>query len=91
MEKYEKLEDIGTGSFGKVCKIKRLADEKILVWKEMNYGKMSEKARKQLMREIMILRELRHENIVKFMDKFKDEKTKRFYIVMEYCAGGDLA
>ena len=31
------------GSFGKVCKIKRKTDGKILVWKEMNYGKMGEK------------------------------------------------
>ena len=46
MEKYEKLEDIGTGSFGKVSKIRRLADEKVLVWKEMNYSKMSDKAKK---------------------------------------------
>ena len=39
----------------------------------------------------MILKDLRHENIVRFIDKFKDDTTKRFYIVMEYCAGGDLA
>ena len=43
VEKYEKLKDIGKGSFGKVSLIKRKADSKILVWKELNYGKMSEK------------------------------------------------
>ena len=31
------------GSFGMVSKIKRKSDGKILVWKELNYGKMSEK------------------------------------------------
>ena len=31
------------GSFGKVQKVKRLSDNKLLVWKEMNYGIMSEK------------------------------------------------
>ena len=31
------------GSFGKVQKIRRKADDRILVWKELNYGKMSEK------------------------------------------------
>ena len=30
-------------SFGVVSKIKRKSDGKILVWKELNYGKMSEK------------------------------------------------
>ena len=57
------------GSFGKVSKIKRLSDDKILVWKEMNYAKMSDRAKKQLMREILILKELCHENIVRFIDK----------------------
>jgi hypothetical protein len=31
------------GSFGKVQKVKRLSDGKHLVWKELNYGIMSEK------------------------------------------------
>jgi serine/threonine protein kinase len=31
------------GSFGVVSKIKRKQDGRILVWKELNYGKMSEK------------------------------------------------
>jgi NIMA (never in mitosis gene a)-related kinase len=43
MENYEKVQDIGKGSFGLVSKIKRKADGKVLVWKELNYGKMSEK------------------------------------------------
>ena len=43
MENYEKLQEIGKGSFGAVSKIKRKADGKVLVWKELNYGKMSEK------------------------------------------------
>lgn len=43
MELYEKLNDIGKGSFGTVSKIRRKSDGKILVWKEMNYSKMSEK------------------------------------------------
>ena len=43
MQNYEKICDIGKGSFGKVSKIKRVADGRILVWKELNYGRMSEK------------------------------------------------
>ena len=31
------------GSFGKVQKINRISDNKTLVWKEMNYGIMTEK------------------------------------------------
>ena len=42
-ENYEKVEDIGKGSFGVVTKIRRKSDGKFFVWKELNYGKMSEK------------------------------------------------
>lgn len=42
-EKYEKIKDIGKGSFGKVALIRRKADNRVLVWKELAYGKMSEK------------------------------------------------
>ena len=43
MENYDKIGTIGKGSFGIVCKIKRKSDGRVLVWKELNYGKMSEK------------------------------------------------
>lgn len=58
MENYEKLENIGKGCFGIVNKIRRKADGRILVWKELNYGKMSEKEKQQLVSEVNILREL---------------------------------
>ena len=43
MEGYEVVSTIGKGSFGTVAKIRRKADGKILVWKEINYSKMSER------------------------------------------------
>lgn len=43
MDNYEKLSDIGKGSFGVVSKIKRKSDGRVLVWKELNYGKMNDK------------------------------------------------
>ena len=42
-EKYEKVKDIGKGSFGRVSLIRRKKDNKTLVWKELDYGRMSEK------------------------------------------------
>ena len=41
--KYEVIKEIGKGSFGKVFQIRRTADGKVLVWKEINYGAMSER------------------------------------------------
>ena len=44
-----------------------------------------------MINEVNILRELKHENIVRCYDKIVDKKNTTLYIVMEYCSGGDLA
>lgn len=91
IDKYEKISDIGKGSFGTVARIKRKADGKVLVWKELNYGKMSEKEKSMIVSEVNILRELRHPNIVKYYDRIIDRESAKIYIIMEYCDGGDIA
>mmetsp|Transcript_5755 Transcript_5755/g.11104 ORF Transcript_5755/g.11104 Transcript_5755/m.11104 type:complete len:534 (+) Transcript_5755:149-1750(+) len=90
MDQYEKIETIGSGAFGKVCKIRRKSDNKILVWKELNYGAMNEQEKQQLVSEVNILRELRNPFIVRYYDRIVDKKNTRLYIVMEHCPGGDL-
>lgn len=74
-----------------MVKVRRIADGKILVWKELDYGKMTEKEKQQLVSEVNILRELKHPNITRYYDRVIDKEQARLYIVMEYCAGGDLA
>jgi len=89
-DRYTVLEEIGQGSFGSVCKIQR-TDGKIFVWKEISYGRMSEREKHQLVSEVNILRDLRHPNIVRFYDRIIDKQKARIYIVMEFCEYGDLA
>lgn len=79
------------GSFGAVSKIKRKSDGKILVWKELNYGKMSEKEKQQLVSEVNILRELKHPNIVRYYDRIIDKESAKIFIIMEFCEKGDMA
>ena len=43
------------------------------------------------MAEIAILRQIRHPNIVRYQDSFKDANAGVLNIVMEYASGGDLA
>ena len=62
-----------------------------MVWKKINYGQLREREIQQLINEFNILRELRHENIVRCYDKIIDKKNTTLYIVQEYCKGGDLA
>ncbi len=90
MENYEKISDIGKGSFGTVSKVKRKSDGKVLVWKEMNYGKMNEKERQQIVTEVNVLKDLNHPNIVKYYDRIVDKENLRIYIIMEFCEKGDL-
>ena len=90
MENYEVIGMIGKGNFGTISKIRRIADKKILVWKELNYGLMSDKEKQQIVSEVNILRELRHPNIIRYYDRIIDKKLQKIYIIMEYCQNGDL-
>ena len=77
MDKYENLNIIGKGNFGSISKIRRKSDGKILVWKEIDYGKMEEKDKHHIISEINILRELHHPNIVKYYDRIIDKKNTK--------------
>lgn len=90
MDNYEVLSQIGKGSFGVVTKLRRKSDSKILVWKELNYGKMGEREKHQLVSEVNILKQLHHPNIVQYYDRIIDKKQTKIYIIMEYCEGGDM-
>jgi serine/threonine protein kinase len=69
MENYEVIQNIGKGSFGVVSKVQRKSDGLFFVWKELNYGKMTEREKQQLVAEVNILRDLKHPNIVRYIDR----------------------
>ena len=90
-DKYEPICLIGKGNFGSISKIRRKSDGMILVWKELNYGTMKDKYKHHIISEINILKELNHQNIVKYYDHIIDKEKTKIYIIMEYCPGGDLS
>ena len=73
-----------------MSKVRRKADGRILVWKELDYGKMNDKEKQQIVAEVNILRDLQHPNVVRFYERCIDKRNLKIYIVMEYCEGGDL-
>lgn len=88
---YEVLSIIGSGTYGICKKIRRKSDGKIRVWKELDYGSMSNSEKQLLVSEVNLLRELKHENIVRYHDRIIDKVSTKIYIIMEFCPGGDLA
>ncbi|TFJ82405.1 hypothetical protein NSK_006314 [Nannochloropsis salina CCMP1776] len=89
-EDYEVLEVIGQGSFGKVCRVRRVEDGKVLVWKEINYAHMRPIEKQRIADEVNILKDLRNPFIVRFYDHVIERASKKCYIIMEHCPGGDL-
>ncbi|XP_013400811.1 serine/threonine-protein kinase Nek2 [Lingula anatina] len=91
LDDYDVICTIGSGSYGTCKKIRRRSDGKVLVWKEIEYGTMSETEKQMLVSEVNLLRELKHKHIVRYYDRIIDRISTKIYIVMEYCEGGDLA
>ncbi|XP_048186316.1 serine/threonine-protein kinase Nek1 isoform X2 [Perognathus longimembris pacificus] len=88
MEKYVRLQKIGEGSFGKAVLVKSTEDGRQYVIKEINISKMSSKEREESRREVAVLANMKHPNIVQYRESF--EENGSLYIVMDYCEGGDL-
>ncbi|KAK8166618.1 kinase-like domain-containing protein [Phyllosticta citrichinensis] len=89
-DKYDVLEKIGQGSFGIIRKVRRKADGYVLCRKEISYSKMSAKEKEQLQAELSILKELRHPNIVAYIDRVHLKSSHDLHVYMEYCGNGDL-
>ncbi|OJD35312.1 nek protein kinase [Diplodia corticola] len=89
-DKYDVLEKIGQGSFGIIRKVRRRSDNYVLCRKEISYSKMSQKEKEQLQAELSILKELRHPNIVQYIDRVHLKSSHDLHVYMEYCGNGDL-
>ncbi|XP_077473760.1 serine/threonine-protein kinase Nek5 [Stigmatopora argus] len=91
MDDYDVLRPIGEGAFGKAYLVRAKAanhDDAPCVVKMINLVKMSSKEKEAAKKEVALLSNLKHDNIVAFIHSFQDRGS--LYIVMEYCDGGDL-
>ncbi|GAU24169.1 hypothetical protein TSUD_84040 [Trifolium subterraneum] len=82
MEQYEKVEKIGEGTYGVVYKARdRLTNETIAL-KKIRLEQEDEGVPSTAIREISLLKEMQHRNIVRLRDVVHSEK--RLYLVFEY-------
>ena len=88
-EKYDLIEIIGQGMYGKVYKALNKFENKFYAIKTMNFKNITPKERLNIGTEINLLQELKHPNIVLYKESFIDE-NQNLNIVTTFCEGGDL-
>ena len=86
---YVLIKLLGKGSFGETYLTQKGKDPTLLATKVMERKKMDKgTAKKYLDNEIKIMKELNHPNVVKFHDFLASNSN--YYLIMEFCNGGDL-
>ncbi|KRW99866.1 Protein kinase-like domain [Pseudocohnilembus persalinus] len=83
------MEDtIGTGSFGKVVKAIHKETNQVRAVKVINRERNHIDTLEKILQEVNVLKNLDHPNILKIYECFQDKNN--YYIVSEYCQGGEL-
>ncbi|XP_045141995.1 serine/threonine-protein kinase Nek1 [Echinops telfairi] len=78
MEKYVKQQKIGEGSFGKAILVKSKEDGRQYVIKEINISRMSSKEKEESRREVAVLANMKHPNIVQYRESFEESGPHGF-------------
>ncbi|KAF3661986.1 Cell division control protein 2 -like protein [Capsicum annuum] len=82
MDQYEKVEKIGEGTYGVVYKARDRGTNETIALKKIRLEQEDEGVPSTAIREISLLKEMQHGNIVRLHDVVHSEK--RLYLVFEY-------
>lgn len=82
MNKYDVLSVVGEGAYGVVLKCKNKTTHGIVAIKKFKESEEDEAVRKTTLREVKILRLMKHENIVQLIEAFR--RKGKLYLVFEY-------
>ncbi|WOK92908.1 cell division control protein [Canna indica] len=82
MDQYEKVEKIGEGTYGVVYKARDRQTNEMIALKKIRLEQEDEGVPSTAIREISLLKEMQHRNIVRLHDVVHSEK--RIYLVFEY-------
>ncbi|XP_039554068.1 cyclin-dependent kinase-like 1 isoform X2 [Passer montanus] len=83
MERYEKLGKVGEGSYGVVFKCRNKDTGQIVAIKKFLESEEDPVIRKIALREIRVLKQLKHPNLVRLLEVFR--RKRRLHLVFEYC------
>lgn len=87
-EPYTRIKTLGRGAFGEAVLYRKTEDNVLVVVKEVNLSRASDKERVDAEKEVDILSLLNHTNIVTYYNHYIDGTS--LLIEMEYCNGGTL-
>ena len=82
MERYENIAVLGKGSYGLVIKCRHRETGQMVAIKKIIGTEEDQTVRKMALREIRMLKKVRHENLVNMIEVFRHKR--RFYLVFEY-------
>ncbi|KAI5931477.1 Cyclin-dependent kinase 3 [Manis javanica] len=82
MDVFQKLEKIGEGTYGVVYKAKNKETGQLVALKKIRLDLETEGVPSTAIREISLLKELKHPNIVRLLDVMHSEK--KLYLVFEF-------
>jgi serine/threonine protein kinase len=82
LEKYQKLDKVGEGTYGVVYKCQNKETKKLVALKKIRLENEDEGMPSTAIREISILKQLHHPNIVNLLDLIHGEK--KLYLVFEF-------
>ena len=85
-DKYEIIKEIGSGGFSRCLQVKNKNTGLLYACKELPKKKLSDY--EGLMREVNLMIQLDHPNIIKLYEVY--ETDKNIYLIMELCTGGEL-
>ena len=85
-DKYEIVTQIGAGGYARCLKVKNKITNQFYACKELQKNKLSDY--NSLKREISIMIQLDHPNIIKLYEYYETETF--IYLIMELCTGGEL-
>lgn len=102
---YEIIEELGHGQHGKVKLARDLVTKQLVAIKIVNRhkkrtfnDKFSNRFKtpqsgiedEKIKREIAIMKKCHHEHVVKLIEVLDDAKSRKIYLVLEYCSKGEI-
>ncbi|KAI8579727.1 hypothetical protein K450DRAFT_241224 [Umbelopsis ramanniana AG] len=82
MEGYVKMDKIGEGTYGIVYKAKHKASNKIVALKKIRLNSHDEGVPATAIREVSLLKELKHENVIRLLDIIHNDTM--LYLVFDF-------